>query len=89
MSQVPVITTPIGDVKLYLESGVSAYLFEENDEAQLVQYMHAILSKPQEASDIAKRGHDVALNSFNPIAQGRRLSHFFHEYSLKSNLHNQ
>ena len=81
ISQVPVITTTMGDVKLFLESGVSAYLFEENDEDQLVQYMHAILTKPQEASVIAKRGRDVALNSFNPIAQGKRLSRFFHENS--------
>ena len=81
MSQVPVIMTTIGDVNLFLESGVSAYLFDENDEHQLVQYMHAILSNPQEASVIAKRGHDVALNSFNPIVQGKRLSHFFHEIS--------
>lgn len=81
MSQTPVITTTIGDVKLFLESGVSAYLFDENDENQLVQYIHAILSNPQEASVIAKRGRDVALNSFNPIIQGKRLSLFFHEIS--------
>ena len=78
MSQIPVIMTTIGDVKLYLESEVSAYLFEEDEENQLVQYIHTVLSKPQEASIIAKRGHDVALTSFNPIVQGKRLSEFFH-----------
>lgn len=78
MSQVPVITTTVGDVKLYLKSEYSAYLFEEDDENQLMQYMHAVLSQPQEASVIAKRGHEVALNSFNPIVQGKRLSEFIH-----------
>lgn len=78
MSQVPVITTTIGDVKLYLKSGISAYLFEENDEDQLVQEMQKILSNPQEARSIAQRGHEVALNSFNPIVQGKRLSDFIH-----------
>ena len=78
MSQVPVITTTIGDSKRYLESGVSAYLFEEDDETQLVNYMQDILSNPLEASAIAKRGHDVAKNSFNPIVQGKRLSEFIH-----------
>lgn len=78
MSRVPVITTTIGDSKLYLKSGVSAYLFEENDETQLVNYMQDILSNPLEASAIAKRGHDVAKNSFNPIVQGKRLSEFIH-----------
>lgn len=80
MSQTPVIITTIGDVKLYLESEVSAYLFMEEDENQLVQYMHTILSKHQEASVIAKKGHDVALNSFNPIVQGKRLSEFIHDF---------
>ena len=83
MSQVPVITTTIGDSKRYLESGVSAYLFEEDDEAQLVDYMIKILSNPQEASAIAKQGQDVALNSFNPIVQGKRLSDFVHEIKVK------
>ena len=77
MSQIPVIMTTIGDVKLYLKSEVSAYLFEEDDENQLIQYMRTILSNPQKASVIAKRGHDVALSSFNPIVQGKRLSEFF------------
>lgn len=83
MSQVPVITTTIGDSKLYLESGVSAYLFEEDDETQLVGYMIKILSTPEEACASAKKGHDVALRSFNPIVQGQRLSVFIHEINVK------
>lgn len=78
MSQVPVITSTIGDVRLYLESGVNALLFEENDENNLVQYMQDILTNPQEADMIAKRGHDIALKAFNPIIQGKRLSVFIH-----------
>lgn len=76
MSQVPVITTTVGDAKLYLESGVSAYFFEENDENQLVQYMQEILSSPQEAETVAQGGREVAMNSFNPIVQGKRFSDF-------------
>ncbi|MBR6142465.1 MAG: glycosyltransferase [Bacteroidaceae bacterium] len=80
MSRVPVIITTIGDSKLYLESGVSAYLFDENDDSQLVNCMQEILSNPQEASAIAKRGQEVALQSFNPIVQGKRLSDFIHSF---------
>ena len=83
MSQIPVVMTTIGEVNLYLESGVSAYLFEEDDENQLVQHIHTILSKPQEARIIAKRGHDVAMSSFNPIVQGERLSEFIHGLNKK------
>ena len=76
MSSVPVITTTVGDAKYYLESEVNAYLFEEDDETQLVSYMRKILSNPQEASAIAKKGRDVALHSFDTIYQGKRLSDF-------------
>ena len=82
MSGVPVITTTVGDAKLYLESGVNAYLFEEDDEDQLVHYMIKILSAPMESSTIAKRGHDVALHSFHPISQGKRLSDFIHKLQI-------
>lgn len=79
MSQVPVITTTIGDSKLFLELGVSAYLFEDDDEEQLVKYMQEILTQPQKASAIAKKGHDIALQFFNPILHGKRLSNFIHK----------
>ena len=79
MSNVPVITTTVGDAKLYLESGVSAYLFEEDDETQLVNYMIKILSNPQSANVIAQKGQEVAQHSFNPIPQGKRLSDFIHK----------
>jgi len=44
-----------------------------------LQHIRTILSNPQGASAIAKRGYEVALNSFNPIVQGKRLSEFIHE----------
>ncbi len=78
MSQVPVITTTVGDAKLYLENEVSAYLFEENDDIQLVNHIHRILSNPQEAKMIGKRGCDIALHTFDPVVQGKRLSDFIH-----------
>ena len=78
MAQIPVITTTVGDASIYLKSGVSAYLFDENNETLLMKYMLEILSKPQEALNIARRGHEVALTSFNPIVQGKRLSIFIH-----------
>ncbi len=78
MSCVPVVTTTVGDAKLYLESGVSAYLFEEDDETQLVNHIKEILTNPEEAAAIAQKGHEIALDSFNPITQGKRLSDFIH-----------
>ena len=78
ISQVPVITTTVGEANHYLQSGVNAYLFDENDESRLVSHMSYILSHPQEAALVAQRGREVALNTFNPISQGKRLSEFIH-----------
>ena len=80
MARIPVITTAVGDLGLYLKSGFNAYLFEESDVNQLVRYIQTILSQPQEAEYIAKRGQDVALDAFNPIVQGKRLSDFIHGF---------
>lgn len=84
MAQIPVIMTTIGDVELFLESEVSVYLFEEDDDNQLVKHMRTILLKPQEASVVAQRGHDIALNSFNPLVGGKRLSEFINEFTIDS-----
>ena len=81
MSQVPVITTTVGETRQYLESDISAYLFDENDEAQLVGFMQEILTDPQAAKHIAERGQAVAQTAFNPIVQGERLSKFIHHLS--------
>lgn len=80
MARIPVITTAVGDLGLYLKSGFNAYLFEESDVNQLVRYIQTILSQPQEAEYIAKRGQDVALDAFNPIVQGKKLSDFIHGF---------
>lgn len=80
MARIPVITTAVGDLGLYLKSGFNAYLYEESDVNQLVRYIQTILSQPQEAEYIAKRGQDVALDAFNPIVQGKKLSDFIHGF---------
>ena len=68
ISQVPVITTTVGEASGY----------RRDDESRLVSHMSYILSHPQEAALVAQRGREVALNTFNPISQGKRLSEFIH-----------
>lgn len=82
LSQVPVVTTTVGDAKLYLESENSAYLFEDNNETQLVHYLQEILSNPQKASIVARKGHDIAMHYFNPIVHGKRLSSFINNLTI-------
>ena len=74
---VPVITTTVGDARLYLRNGESAFIFKPDDETMLVQYMRFILSNPIEASKIGVRGKNIATKYFNPQYQGKRLSDFY------------
>ena len=79
VSGVPVITTSVGDANLYLEHGKSAFIIEPDDEKSLVEYIRYILDNPIEAQAIGLAGKQVALTSFDPIFQGKRLSSFYNK----------
>lgn len=75
--EVPVITTTVGDASLYLKNGESAYIFEPDNEDELLNYMKQVLDNPVRAREIGERGKLVAQKCFSPIAQGAKLSAFF------------
>lgn len=77
MSGVPVITTTIGDTSLYLENEQNACIFEPDDEEALVYYMQKLYFDKTFNKKIGTAGKKVALESFNPITQGKRLSDFY------------
>lgn len=77
ISEVPVITTTVGDSNLYLESEKSAFIIEPDDEDTLVNYMHKILTGGEMVKNIGMEGKKVAEKYFNPIYQGHRLAEFF------------
>lgn len=77
ISGVPVITTTIGDANLYLENGKSALIFNPDDEDTLVHYMKFIIENPEKANLIGLKGKEVAIEFFDPIFQGKRLSEFY------------
>lgn len=75
----PVITTTVGDANLYLKNEKNAFIIKPDDEKSLVEYIKYILNNPIEARKIGLEGKKVALTSFNPEYQGKRLSDFFNE----------
>lgn len=77
ISEIPVITTTVGDANLYLKDGINAFIINPNDENKLVQKMIYILNNPMESKKIGELGKKVAEVSFNPIVQGKRLSEFY------------
>ena len=74
---IPVITTTVGDSNLYLKNGVSAYIFEPDDEDMLIRYIREVFESPQKARQIGFKGKMVAEKFFSPYFQGKRLSTFF------------
>ena len=76
MSGCPVITTNVGDAKLYLKNRKNALIFNPDDEDALVNDMKSLLNNSSMRKEIGVSGRKVALESFNPIKQGKRLSNF-------------
>lgn len=79
ISGTPVITTSIGDANLYLKNGVSAFIFDPEDEGSLIKYIKLILTNPNLAKQIGNEGKKVAQKYFNPFYQGKRISDFLKE----------
>lgn len=76
MSGVPVITTTVGDAKIYLEEG-GALFIKENDDDSLLACIHHLLEDAEDKNKIVNKGKSVAYTKFNPIIQGETLSTFF------------
>lgn len=76
MSGCPVITTNIGDAKLYLEDKKNALIFNPDDDDTLLDYIKYLLKNPIIGRKIGAAGRDVAKDSFNPYIQGKRISDF-------------
>jgi glycosyltransferase involved in cell wall biosynthesis len=73
----PVVATAIGDIPLYLEDGVSAFLAPPDDAAAFAEALDAALADPARADAIGRRGREVALREFDARVHGPRLVAFF------------
>ena len=77
LSGIPVITTNIGDVNIYLRDGESAFIIKEDDEDTLLYRMKELLMNADLRNHIGNAGCSVARKYFSPISQGKKLSVFF------------
>lgn len=76
IASVPVITTNVGDANFYLENAKNAYIVNDGDYDQLVHYMDELINNKEKAIEIGRAGRTVAITSFNPKEQGKRLMSF-------------
>jgi glycosyltransferase involved in cell wall biosynthesis len=73
----PVVVTGIGDIPLYLEHGVSAFVVAPGDRGAFAAALRDALADPARADTIGRRGREVALREFDVRVHGPRLAAFF------------
>ena len=69
----PVCVTNVGDIQLFLKDGESAFIAEHDNVELFSSKLLWIIEHPLEAAIIGKRGHDVALEHFNPKTEARKM----------------
>lgn len=79
INEVPVITTTIGDAKIYLKDNQSAYFVEPGKYELIAEKIIQAFMNPEERIRIGKEGKKIAEKYFDPISEGQRLSNFYHQ----------
>jgi len=69
--------TAVGDIPLYLEDRVSAFLVAPDDADAFVAALRDALADPARAEAVGKRGRDAAERHFEVALHGPRLVAFF------------
>jgi glycosyltransferase involved in cell wall biosynthesis len=72
----PVVATATGDIPVYLQDGVSAYLAHPGDIDGFASGLRRALQQPEEATRVGLEGRRVALERFSRRAHGARILDF-------------
>jgi len=73
----PVVVTAVGDIPLYLEDRVNAFLVAPGDADAFVAALRDARADPARAEAVGKRGRDAAERHFEVAVHGPRLVAFF------------
>jgi glycosyltransferase involved in cell wall biosynthesis len=68
----PVVASRVGGVGEMVTDGETGYLVDAGDEAALAERLIRLLADQQLATELGRRGHDVALHRYAPAAIARR-----------------
>ena len=72
-SKQPVVVTKVGEIPLYLEDNVSAFLVEPDNVQELADKLLFIIANYSKARDVAEQGYAVAYRNFNPAIQTKNI----------------
>ncbi len=75
--EIPIVFTPVGEIKYFLKDRVNAYMFSSNQPEELAELIIEILmDKGQNVKTISVNGKKLTDNEFNYYGHCQRLSDF-------------
>lgn len=75
----PVVVTRVGDIPLYLEDRVSAYLVPPDNPAAFAQKLEEVFANYDQALQVGQRGREVAVQEFDYRSNCKRIVQFVRE----------
>lgn len=72
----PVVVTKVGEIPGYLKDGYNAFLSEPDSPEAFAEKLDYVLSNPEIAIEVGKRGRETALKYFDYQVQSDRLANF-------------
>ena len=75
----PVVVTSTGDIPQYLQDGVNAFLTPPGDTDAFAERLRYVMSHPEEAAEVGRRGREVAVKNFDTLANCGRVVEFIRE----------
>lgn len=79
----PVVAVKVGDVPVYLNDGVHAYLVEPGDTDGLAQKLAFIFNNYQQAVSVGQKGYELTTTTFHYRVQVERLLSFIQSLKIK------
>ena len=77
----PVITTAVGEIKLYFRDGKTALVADTYSKRTFAEKMQYVLDNPKKAIEIGHRGKEMGLREFHYKTHGPRLMDFMERLS--------
>jgi glycosyltransferase involved in cell wall biosynthesis len=78
-SGAPVVTNAVGDVGLYLQDGVNAFVAKKCDSHHIATKIEQIINNPTYAEEVGRNGQKLAMEKFHYIAACKGLNDFLQQ----------
>ena len=75
----PVVVTSVGDIPLFLEDRVSAYLVPPDDPEAFAQKLDEVLANYDQALQVGQKGREVAIHEFDHRSNCKKIVEFVRE----------